>query len=126
MQEAISLTGWPRLSDYALATSIGRVVRFLALYPEPRDIAAFDRHYFEIHVPLVKRLPGLRRYAVSRNPSSLRGPGYHLVAALDWDELAALQKDFASPTGEEVGRDAGLLQALCPGMSTQILELQDV
>ncbi len=57
------------------------MVRFLVLYQPPTDTEAFDKHYFEVHVPLAKRLPGLRRYTVSRNPSQLRGPGpYHLVA----------------------------------------------
>ena len=36
-------------------------VRFLALYETPADPEAFDRHYREVHIPLGRRLPGLRR-----------------------------------------------------------------
>ena len=36
-------------------------VRFLALYETPAGPEAFDRHYREVHIPLGRRLPGLRR-----------------------------------------------------------------
>ena len=39
--------------------------RFLALYDPPADPEAFDRHYDEIHIPLIRQLPGLRRYSVA-------------------------------------------------------------
>ena len=79
------------------------MVRFLVLYPQPTDPAAFDRHYMEVHVPLAKRLPGLRSYTLCRRPSPIRGPEpYYQVAELDWDDMDSLQRDFASPLGEEV------------------------
>ena len=36
------------------------MVRFIVLYDKPEDTEAFDRHYREIHIPLTKKLPGLR------------------------------------------------------------------
>ena len=41
--------------------------RFLALYETPTDPEAFDRHYRQIHIPLLRQLPGLRRYTVGRD-----------------------------------------------------------
>jgi uncharacterized protein (TIGR02118 family) len=77
------------------------MVRFLVVYEQPTDIAAFDRHYFDVHVPLAKQLPGVRRYSVSRNLTPVRGPRpYHLVAELDWDDIDALRRDFGSPLGQ--------------------------
>jgi len=102
-------------------------VRFLILYQQPPDVAAFERHYFGVHVPLVKQLPGLRRYTVSRDPSHVRGASpYHFAAELDWDDLPSLQRDFASPAGQEAGRDVEKLEALCPGIQSMIFELQDL
>ena len=34
--------------------------RFLVLWGTPQDPDFFERHYREIHVPLVKKLPGVR------------------------------------------------------------------
>ncbi|WP_189317349.1 EthD family reductase [Streptomyces brasiliensis] len=34
--------------------------RFIALHETPAAPAAFDRHYHDAHIPLARRLPGLR------------------------------------------------------------------
>lgn len=97
------------------------------MYDQPTDTAAFDQHYFDVHLPLAKRLPGLRRYAVSRNPVVVRGEGpYYLVAELDWDDMDTLRKDFASPLGQQTARDVDELAQLCPGIRSVILDLEDV
>ena len=47
--------------------------RFLAAYVTPADPAAFDRHYQEVHIPLLRQLPGLRRCTMSRDVTALHG-----------------------------------------------------
>ena len=37
-------------------------------------LIAFDKHYFEAHVPIAKKIPGLRKYEVSRGPVATLGP----------------------------------------------------
>ena len=88
--------------------------RFLALYETPADPEAFDRHYREIHIPLGRRLPGLRRYAVSRDVAAVRGAPYYLVAELDWDTMDELRAAFASPEGRATAADAARLQERVP------------
>lgn len=41
------------------------MARLLVMYRTPKDAAAFDTHYFENHVPMAKKIPGLRKYEVS-------------------------------------------------------------
>ena len=79
----------------------------VVIYREPADIAAFDAHYFGIHVPLAKQLPGLRRYEVSRGPivSPTGGPPWHLVATLHFDDLAAIKAAFATSPGQACAAD---------------------
>ena len=82
------------------------MVRYLVLYDTPEDPAAFDRHYRQIHIPLAKKLPGLRRYTISRNVAPVRGSvPYYLVAELDWDDMDALRDAFASPEGQATAQD---------------------
>ena len=88
--------------------------RFLAVYETPADPAAFDRHYREIHLPLLRRLPGLRRHMVSRDVTVLHGEPYYLIAELDWDTMAELRAAFASPEGQATAADAARLQELAP------------
>lgn len=105
------------------------MVRFLVLYPTPTNVEAFEKHYFEVHVPLVKQLSGLRRYTVSRNASPVRGSDsdpYHLVAELDWDDMDSLRRDFGSPLGQESALDVDTLTEWCPAIHSMIFELEDL
>jgi uncharacterized protein (TIGR02118 family) len=104
------------------------MVRFLVVYPQPTDAAAFDRHYFDVHVPLAKQLPGLRRYTVSRNTAPIRGPeAFHLVSELDWDDMESLRRDFASPLGLQTARDVDEnLARLCPGVRSMVFQLEEL
>ena len=78
----------------------------LVLYKTPTDPAAFDRYYIETHVPIAKKLPGLRRYEISKGAVVTPGgpSGVHLVANLVFDDVAAIQQAFASPEGQQQGR----------------------
>ena len=100
------------------------MVRFLVLYPEPTDVDGFERHYFGVHVPLVRKLPGLRRYTVGRGTSPVRGDAaWYMVAELDWDDMESLRRDFASDLGRESAADLDELIELCPGIQSMVFEL---
>ena len=83
------------------------MARLLVMYKAPQDAAAFDKHYAEKHIPLAKKIPGLRQYEVSQGAvATPAGPsGYHLVAILQFDDMAAIQKAFASPEGQAAAAD---------------------
>lgn len=101
------------------------MVRFLVLYPQPDDPEEFDRHYREVHIPLAKKLPGLRRYTISRQPAGVRGaPPYYLVAELDWDDMESLRAAFASPEGKAASED---LPTFAPrGTQSMTFEIAEV
>ena len=69
--------------------------RFLALYETPDDPETFDRHYRQVHIPLLRRLPGLRRYTVSRDVTALFGAPFYLIAELEWDTMDELRAELA-------------------------------
>jgi uncharacterized protein (TIGR02118 family) len=82
------------------------MARLLVMYREPKDIAAFDKHYAEIHIPLAKKIPGLRKYELSQGPvTPLVGAGFHLIATLHFDDMAAIQSAFASAEGQAAAAD---------------------
>ena len=80
--------------------------RLTISYSEPADPAAFDADYREGHVPLAAKLPGLRRFLLSR-PRAL-GPGEtpHLVAELWFDDADALTAALRSPEGADTAAHA--------------------
>jgi uncharacterized protein (TIGR02118 family) len=102
------------------------MTRFLILYNKPDDLQAFERHYQETHVPLAKKLPELQRYTVSRSVMPVPGgEPYYLVAELDWNDRAALQRALQSPEGQAIAQDlAEHLARLSPGVRSMIFEVK--
>jgi uncharacterized protein (TIGR02118 family) len=82
------------------------MARMLVIYTAPQDPAAFDKHYFEVHIPLAKKLPGIRKYEVSRGAvTTLVGGEAYMVAILTFDSLAAIKAAFASEAGAACAAD---------------------
>ena len=75
------------------------MARLVVMYKTPRDVAAFDKHYTEKHIPLAKKIPGVRKYEISKGGvATPGGPApYHLIAILHFDDMAAVQKPSAAP-----------------------------
>ena len=63
------------------------MAKLLALYRTPKDRAAFDSYYHATHIPIAKKVPGLRKYDISQGiVATPGGPSdYHLVATLQFD-----------------------------------------
>ncbi len=85
------------------------MARLIAMYKTPKDPAAFDAHYAATHIPLAKKLPGLRKYEVSKGAvATPAGPSpYHLVAILHFDSMGAIQAAFDSAEGKAAVADVG-------------------
>ena len=85
------------------------MARMVVLYKPPKDPVAFDNYYFATHVPIAKQLPGLRKYEVSQGAVASPGgaSGIHLTAILHFDDMAAVQRAFASPEGQAAVADVG-------------------
>jgi uncharacterized protein (TIGR02118 family) len=87
------------------------MARMVVIYRQPADPAAFDAHYFNVHVPLAKTLPGIKQYETSRGPVVQVTPGAapYLVGILTFDSLDAIRAAFASETGRACAADRRVL-----------------
>jgi uncharacterized protein (TIGR02118 family) len=92
----------------------------------PTDVEAFHEHYRDVHIPLGKRLPGLRRYTLSVEPQPVRGEQVYAVAQLDWDDMEAAQQAFATETGKALAEDVEKLSQWSPGVQSMVCELEDL
>lgn len=79
----------------------------LVLYNAPADPTHFEQYYEGTHVPLARRIPGLRSYTLSSGAIA-GGDGsspYYLIAILAFDDMAALQSGMGSPEGRAAVAD---------------------
>ncbi|MEO6845213.1 MAG: EthD family reductase [Ginsengibacter sp.] len=87
------------------------MARMIAIYKTPEDKATFDKHYFEVHIPLAKKLPGIQKYDVSKSPiiSTTGDSDTYLIGTLHFDSLDAIKAAFASEVGKACAADRRIL-----------------
>jgi uncharacterized protein (TIGR02118 family) len=81
------------------------------IYQTPKDPAAFDAHYYNVHIPLAKKLPGLLSYRVARRPiiCPAGDPEPYLIGTLEFENMGALRQAFATPEGQACAADRRIL-----------------
>jgi uncharacterized protein (TIGR02118 family) len=85
------------------------MVKVIVLLPRRADMSpeAFKQHLRETHLPLVTKLPGLRRSVLNwvlPDPNQ-PPPAYDAVGENWFDDAAAMGAALASPEGQAVAAD---------------------
>ena len=82
-------------------------VKLLAMYARPEDEESFWAHYHDIHLPLIKKVPGLQKAVLNRVDANLMGGAspYFLIAELHFENQAAFDAGMASPENRSAGKD---------------------
>ena len=82
------------------------MVKLIALYRKPANVDAFEQHYANIHIPLVEKIPGVRKTEWTR---FLAAPGgaapYYMMYEMYFDDMAAYQAALKSPENLAAGQD---------------------
>ena len=104
--------------------------RITIQYAVPADAPGFDAHYRDVHVPLASKLPGLRRFTLSRPRALGPGDAPYLVAELWFDDVDAMKAAQKSAEMAETATDAQEMvekfevagMTMCTGLVTDILD----
>lgn len=80
--------------------------RLTVIYGHPTDPVAFDEYYATTHLPLVQRIPGLRRFSVAacESPDGSK-PAAHSIAELFFDSADAAAASLGSAEGQAAAGD---------------------
>ena len=83
------------------------MVKLVVAYGAPEDPAAFEGYYTSTHIPLVQKIPGLRRFEAGKILATPDGspPPYFYLAELSFDDVPALQAAMETPEGAAAGGD---------------------
>jgi uncharacterized protein (TIGR02118 family) len=97
--------------------------RVTVCYGQPTDPAAFDAHYADVHVPLVRQVPGLSGFTGSRCSSLDRSePAYYFVACLEFATEEDYRTGLSSPEMGKAGADVPTFATGGVTMVTQQVE----
>ena len=83
------------------------MIRLLVLYGHPKDPAAFDRHYRDVHIPIARKMKGLKKWTIGKvagTPDGGPAP-YYYVADLFMESRADFERLLASPEGQAAVAD---------------------
>lgn len=100
----------------------------IAIYKTPKDPSAFNKHYFEVHIPLAKKLPGLIKYDVGRSPiiSTTGHSDVYCIGTLHFENLDAIKAAFATPEGLACAADRRILAPNNEDVQIYLFETSDV
>ncbi len=83
------------------------MVRLLILYGHPEDPEAFDKYYEEIHMPLARRMQGLKKWTLGKvlgTPDG--GPSdYYYAADIYAESREAIEAILETPEGKAAVQD---------------------
>ena len=89
--------------------------KLIVMYPKPSDPAHFDKHFREVHMPLVETMPGLRSFSYGPTSSPDGGDGaFFWMFVGTWDTRDAMTAAFASPAGQAAVADIPNYSAAAP------------
>jgi uncharacterized protein (TIGR02118 family) len=77
--------------------------KLIVAYPQPVDVAAFEKVYVEEHVPLaIAKLEGKTKIVATKIVASLQGkPQFYRVAEVHFPSMKVLEECAASAGGKE-------------------------
>jgi uncharacterized protein (TIGR02118 family) len=83
------------------------MIRLLVLYGHPADPAEFDRYYREKHIPVARRMKGLKKWTIGKVQGTPDGmpPPYYYVADLYMESREDFEQLLASPEGQAAVAD---------------------
>lgn len=82
------------------------MIKLVALFKRPQDVEEFDRHYNEVHSPLMQKVPGLDRMEVTRGLRAFRGEAeYYLIAEMYFHDQESFDEAMSSDENRAAGKD---------------------
>ena len=83
------------------------MVRLTVLYGHPEDPVEFQRYYHETHIPLARKIKGLKGWTIGMCEAAEQGeqPPYYMIVGLYADSREAMEAILASPEGQDTIAD---------------------
>jgi uncharacterized protein (TIGR02118 family) len=81
--------------------------RLTVLYEHPKDPEAFDRYYYETHIPIARKMKGWKGWTIGKCQSATPGerPRYYMIVGLYAESRAAIDAILQSPEGQAAVAD---------------------
>ncbi|GIN19354.1 MAG TPA: EthD family reductase [Bacillus bacterium] len=80
--------------------------KMIALFKKPENTEEFDKYYFETHIPLTEKIPGLRKVEITKFTGSPMGESpYYLMCEMYYDSFEAFKEASKTEESKASGKD---------------------
>ncbi len=82
------------------------MVKLVALFKKPSDVSSFEEHYEKVHLPLISRMPGMKRIELSKvSGAPMSQPQFYRMAEMYFENQSALNSAIISLEGMAAAKD---------------------
>ena len=102
------------------------MIKATLLYGHPVDALAFEKYYYETHLPLSSKMQNVSKVDLTKFVSDTTGgkPAYYRMAEVHFPDQATMQQTMASPEGQAAVAD--LANFATGGVTVMIGEAENV
>lgn len=80
------------------------MINFIAFYKQPENVEAFEQAYWETHIPLLKKVPGLLSVQANKFWPGKDAPAmFYMMAVLSFADKDSFKAGMKSPEMAEAG-----------------------
>jgi uncharacterized protein (TIGR02118 family) len=80
--------------------------KLIAIYKIPADMNKFTEHYEKTHMPITKKIPGLKEVRLNKVFGTPRGKSdLHIIAELCFESKEAFKSSMSTPEAMASGKD---------------------
>jgi uncharacterized protein (TIGR02118 family) len=90
-------------------------MKLVALYKKPADADSFDKAYFDTHMPLIAKVPGLQKAVITKFVRTVMGDDMYMMAEMYFADQDSLKAAMKSP---EMGAAGQNLNSFAEGLVT--------
>lgn len=83
---------------------------------------AFEEAYFNTHLPLISKVPGLERTVITRFNRTIMGEGFYMMAEMYFTDADSLRSGMKSPEMAAAGEN---LNSFADGLVTLMFGEED-
>lgn len=83
------------------------MIRLTVLYGHPNDPDEFDRYYRDVHIPLARKMVGLKGWTIGKCQPATPGekPAYYMIVGLYAESREAMESILNTPEGRATVAD---------------------
>lgn len=97
-------------------------MKLVALYKHPEDAQAFEDAYFNSHLPLIAKVPGLQKTVITRFDRKLMGDDFYMMAEMYFADKDALKNGMRSQEMVAAGEN---LNTFASGLTTLLFASEE-